>query len=194
MSAIALFHEDGKPAGIWYCSECRVVHAEEARAIRCHGTLTCACGSPVEIRYSSQCNACDCAAWSERMRTQEAARFEKAQKIPAVDYGGPVYADGVGPEWFETLDEYFEYVEDDDAAIAAYLWATKNVGVRRVSTEDLTESLFDGMWEDADESDLNGIPELAEALDAFNEANKSVRVWNIDYTRAIVGIAERKAA
>lgn len=194
MSAIALFHQDGKESGVWYCSECRAVHATEQAAIQCHATLLCACGEAVKQRGYTQCSKCDSAAWDERCRKTEAERFEAAQKIPAAEYAGAVYADGVGPEWFETLDDYLEYIEDDGIAPAPYVWAAKNIGVRKVTTEDVTESLLDGMWDEADESDLNGMAELAAALDAFNAANEFVTVWNVDYTRAIVAIEERRAA
>jgi hypothetical protein len=156
--------------------------------------LLCSCGQPVKQRGYTQCNACDSVAWNEKCRKREAERFEAAQKLLAAEYDGPVYAEGVGPEWFETLDECLEYLADDELPALPYVWATKDIGVRKVDTGDVTESLIDNMWEDADESDLNGIAELAEALEAFNEANRSVNVWNVDYTRAIVGLAERTAA
>ncbi len=193
MSAIELFHQDGKAAGVWYCSECRVVFHVEADAQRCHGTLLCACGQPVKQRGYTQCSACDQAAWNEKVRAQEAERFEAAVKIAATDYDGPVYVDGEGPEYFETLAEYLEYIEDDGREPAPYVWATKVVGLRKVTTEDVTESVLDDMWEDADESSLNGMEELAEAIAAFNLANESVAIWHADYTRAIV-LETRKAA
>ena len=42
------------------------------------------------------------------------------------------------------------------------------------------------MWEDAAVDDLNGVDELQTAVDAFNEANKSVTVWMVDCSTAIL--------
>lgn len=189
MSAVELFHQDGKTAGIWYCSECRVVHATETRATLCHGQAICSCGKPVERPgYKSEaiCDACDMAARDAKRCAAESKRFAKAVKIPQAEYSGPVFADGIGPEWFEELDQYLEYVEDEEVAFPPYVWAAKPRSLRKVDTSDVTESLLDDMWEDADESDLNGVVELAEALDAFNAANESVVIFDVDYSRAVL--------
>jgi hypothetical protein len=186
MSAIELFHQDGKTAGIFYCSECRIVHANETAAQACHGTLTCECGAevPRNRRYSGLCDACDGKKWREKIAREELARYEKAEKIKADAWDGPVYADGIGQEWFENIDELFEYCEESEQP--EYVWASKNVGIPRADMEDITTNILDNMWEDADVDDLNGTEELQAALDAFNAANKSVVVWNVDYSKAIL--------
>jgi len=50
----------------------------------------------------------------------------------------------------------------------------------------VTCNLLDNMWDDADTSDLNGVEELEAALKAFNEANESVQMWEVDYSTAIM--------
>ena len=78
------------------------------------------------------------------------------------------------------VDQFLEGQEPE------YVWACKDVGVRKVSTDWIYENLLDGMWEDADEGDLNGREELEAAIAAFNKANESISVYEPDYTTAIL--------
>ena len=176
--------EDGSMAatGIFYCSECRVVHATESQAQRCHGETLCACGEKIEDRYGDLCPKCRTKKWKDEGSTREAARFEKATKISEADYKGEmVYLD----------DRYFSDVEDaiDDylpGQEPEYVWACKDQGVPFANTESIYENLLENMWEDADVSDLNGVDELEAAVKAFNEANRSITVFVPDYSTAIL--------
>lgn len=66
------------------------------------------------------------------------------------------------------------------------MWACKGHGIPTVDLEDVTTNIIDNMWDDADTGDLNGIDELEAALAAFNRANESVRLWEPDYSTAIL--------
>src|SRR6266404_330626 len=109
MPAIELFHGDGKSAGAWYCSECRVVNVNKEQAEYCHGKRLCECGRPSQDRHTNLCIDCANRQWRERIERDELARFEKADKIEAKDYTG---------EQVFLNDRYYETVEE---AIETYL-------------------------------------------------------------------------
>ena len=184
MPAIELFHQDGKPAGIFYCSNCMVVASSQDMAESCCGERLCACGKPIASKHRAACYDCDNKAWHERMDREEMARFKKAAKVNAADYTG----DRVfwGDDCFESIEEAIERAEDGGGPVPKYLWAAKNQGVPEARIDDLLDRLIEGMWEDADYNDLNGIPELEKAIAEFNEANRGTPVWMVDFSTAIV--------
>lgn len=192
MSAIPLFHEDGKPAGVWYCSECRTVGPTAEYAERCHGTLACkTCGEPIESSRRSAyniCSECEEKAWRERQAAKEADRFEKAKKITAAEWPGWVYREGCGGEYFREVEDVIERMQDDSegADPPRYVWAAKDVGVSKVDIDDVVSNILDNGWEDMELSDLNGVAEMEAAIDAFNEANASIEVYLPDYSIAIL--------
>ena len=184
MPAIELFHQDGRTAGAWYCEKCRAVHGTEEGATLCHGESLCACGKPTRSRYDNQCQDCNSKAWRERMDREEMARYEKAVKVPQAEWTGyQVFWDD---RYFDTVEEAVEHAEADGGSTPEYIWAAKNQGVPKATIEDLVSRLVEDMWEDAEVDDLNGVDELQTAVDAFNEANKSVTVWMVDYSAAII--------
>jgi hypothetical protein len=181
-NAIKLYKQDGTTAGIFYCSECRCVYKTESEAANCHGEKTCACGKVIERRFYEKCNACDDREWREKRIAEEFARFEKAKKITDSEYTGDMISDGENfySDLEDALDRYLEGQEPE------YLWACKDVGVPKASAEGIYDHLLENMWEDADVNDLCGIDELEAAIAAFNEANKEVHVYQVDYSTAIL--------
>jgi len=180
--AIELYKKDGSTAGIYYCSECRVVHATKEQAEQCHGERICACGQKLSSRYRNECDKC----WYEKSKKESAekelARFEKANKISEGEYQGGMVNDGDNfyEDVEEAIDKYLEGQEPE------YVWACKDVGVPLVNSDSIVENMLENMWEDADSSDLNGLDELDVAIKKFNEANKSIAVWQPDYSTAIL--------
>lgn len=186
--AIELYKKDGTTAGIFYCSECRIVYKTKDEADNCHGDKMCPCGKKIERRYYAICNDCQSEKWNEESRLKEEAAFEKAKKIPASEYAGEmIFLDDKYHQSLEdALDDYLEGQEPE------YVWACKDIGVPKASTESLYENLLENMWEDADVYDLNGVDELEAAVTAFNEANKSISVWEPDYSLALLITKETK--
>jgi hypothetical protein len=191
MSAIELYKEDGTTAGIFYCSQCRIVHRTREEAEFCHGERLCACGKKIESIHSrqSKCSECDGKEWKEKERKREAERFEAATKISASDYKGEhVYLDDKYYDCVEdAIDQYLEGQEPE------YVWACQDKSLPEVDMEDVTCNLIDNMWDDADVSDLYGVEELESALKTFNEANKGIQLWEPDYSVAIL-VGPRTAA
>lgn len=183
-TAIELFLADGKPSGIFYCSECRAVFNVRATAQRCHGVTHCDnCGVELGKRqphYRTTCEACDSAAWREKQTKEEFERYQKATKISSGDWNGDQVF--FGDQYYDSLEDAIDQCEQPPE----YVWAAKNTGVPKATSQDLYELVVEGMWEDADFNDLNGTEELEAALASFNAANESITVWMVDYSTAIV--------
>ena len=181
--AIELYKADGKTAGIFYCSECRVVYRTEDEAKWCHGERLCACGEKItQGYYQRTCGACDTKAFREKEAAKEAERFEKARKIKESEYTGEhvMCGDSFYDSVEDSIDQFLEGQEPE------YVWACKEHGIPKVDLEDITSNMLDNMWDDADTSDLNGLEEMEAALDAFNKANESIQMWEPDYSTAIL--------
>ena len=186
-TAVELYkkHEDGtmEPCGIFYCSQCRIVHRTKEEAEWCHGERLCACGKKITRGYfQRKCNECEHKEWKEKEREKEAEGFEAATKIKESEYTGDHVYCG---------DKYYDSVEDaiDQYLVGQepeYVWACRTHGIPTVDVEDVTTNILDNMWDEADINDLNGVEELEEALKAFNKANESIQLWEPDYTTAIL--------
>jgi hypothetical protein len=177
--------QDGeyKGTGIFYCSECRVVHPNKEQAEWCHGERLCACGSKVTQGYFQRlCSECDRKEWREKEAKREQERFDAAKKITAAEYDGAhVY---LGDKYFDSVEEAIdEFLEGQEPE---YVWACTDHGIRKAELEDVTQSIVENMWEDADTNDLNGLDELQTAIDAFNKANESLQMWEPDFSTAIL--------
>jgi hypothetical protein len=186
--AIELYKADGTTAGIFYCSECRIVYASKEQADCCHGEHLCACGKKVtKGHFQHMCEECARKDWHDKEEAKEAERFEKATKIKASDYAGDhvMCGDKFYDSVEDAVDQFLEGQEPD------YVWACQDSHLPKVDLEDVTCNLLDNMWDDADTSDLNGIEELETALGAFNKANESISLWELDYSTAIL-VEKRK--
>jgi hypothetical protein len=183
MSAVELYKADGTTAGIFFCSQCRIVHRSQEEAEWCHGEKLCSCGKKItQGYYQRKCNECDSKEWKEKERKKESERFEAATKITEAEYKGEhVYC---GDKYYDSVEDAIDqYLEGQEPE---YVWACIDKSLPSVDVEDVTSNLLDNMWDDADVSDLYGVDELEAALKAFNEANKGIQLWEPDYNVAIL--------
>lgn len=187
MNAINLHLPDGTPSAVWFCSTCRTVERSQHLAEQCCSPVKCeTCGKEVETKYYTKCRSCCLAADAAK----EAARFEKATKVPDSEYDGWVYD---GNEFFPCVESLVEHIEDqhdgeDPCSLPLYCWACTPERIIHDGSS-LLHRLFDGLegWDEFDPSkDLDGIPALHAALNAFAETNKEVVTYNPDFTRAII--------
>src|SRR5688572_13682432 len=117
MNPTELFHADGKPTGIFYCSECRVVQRSKTLAEGCCVNTCADCGKEHDLKYHTLCRACD----DKRIAQRERERFEKAEKLKPENYSGPVYVDD--DQYHRSLDEYLDNQESSGEEVAEYVWA-----------------------------------------------------------------------
>jgi hypothetical protein len=185
MKPIPLFHEDGKTAGIFYCSQCRIVARTREAAEQCCAPAKCsACGAEAK-QYYTKCEACLSA---DRIK-READRFEKAEKVESWD--GPVYCDSIGwnEGYFRDLGELEDWIadqyEEDGIAIPPYAWACNSIPFCQVDIDRIIENATQEAFEDWD-GETEGYAELKAAIEKFNEANKALVSWKPNYKLAVV--------
>lgn len=182
MNAKDLFLSDGKSAGVFYCSQCRIVHREIESAESCCRPNKCACGADCE-KYYTLCPTCRVNQETER----EAAKFSTAEKVTSWD--GWVYCEGLGNEGFaQCVEELMEFADDPDGVLPAYVWTCDPVQFAHASVGDILRHIEeDGeSYEDFDARTLDGIPELEKAIEAFNTANEKVVSHQVNYKRALI--------
>jgi len=185
MNATNLHLPDGTPTQVWFCTTCRIVHRTQQSAESCCTPVLCeTCQQPVAEKHWTKCRTCRDTA----IAAKEADRFEKAAKIPDTEYDGWVYLKGDFFDCVESLVEHLESQHDgeDPCSLPLYCWACTSEKV--IDGSSLMHRLLDGIeaWDEFDPTkDLDGIPALQIALEAFAEINKEVVTYNPDFTRAI---------
>lgn len=113
--------------------------------------------------------------------------MEKAMLVE--DYDGPVYCEGVpggsyGDGYFSDVDELADAIADlEDCTIeCAYCCTSSRAAF--IDLDNVLEHAMQDALEDAIDH-LNGRDELQAAVDAFNEANKDLLSWDVDYSRKV---------
>ncbi len=181
MSAVQLFHEDGTPAGVWYCSECRRGLKTQEQAESCCEPRTCQrCGGDTQ-KYFAVCSVCQ-----RRERDEKAAaKLAAAELVP--DYDGWVWANGRGHNdgFFQDIDELLDHLmdyPDEDRPEFVHCCRPRQLAV---DLSDILERLDENGWEEMTEH-ASGVDEFSKAIDAFNEANADTfTVWEIDTKRKV---------
>lgn len=129
-------------------------------------------------------------ASSYYLKEQEKRRFEKAEKIPAAEWDGPVYWN----EYYTTVDECIESQKDlwdendGEFELPKYVWACDKVEpICHLDYYYIVESATeDNSFEDWDIDELKGKEELMAALDKFNELNKNQVSWYSNEKIAVI--------
>jgi hypothetical protein len=193
MKSKQLFHEDGKPSGVWYCGECGRIHRNAGFAASCCDWRCSKCGQPAPKGWTI-CDPCR----AKQDDAKERAQFDAAEKV--TEWDGWVFCDGMDYNngFFEGIAEFLDFCEDESEPgvghnLPEYVWTCKANHFVKVDCGDITERMADSAYEDWDPDDLNGIPELTSALAAFVAANKDVVSYAPDYTKAVLLAAATKA-
>jgi hypothetical protein len=184
MNATELFHKDGRPAGVFYCGECRIIFKDASSAELCCGSYKCEdCGKGTGSRSWLVCDGCR----SERDRKRELERFERAEKL--TDWDGWVYDEGSGRNGYhQSVADLLEFYEDEERQPPEYVWACDSTAFATLGIDRVKDWILDGgdAYEDFDPDDLNGLEELSRALEKFNEANAAVLSYHPNYKRAVL--------
>lgn len=188
MNAYELFHKDGRTAGAFYCSKCRVIHPSNEAAEQCCAPYKCQyCGKETERNYHTCCDACRAIKDDER----ELERFTKSEKL--TEWDGPVYSEGLGYRdgFFESVADMIEELgdaadENDEVTPVTYVWTCRKIPFAIASLDTITERITEEGYEDFDPDDLNGLKELEDAIDKFNKVNNDIVKHEPDFNVSVL--------
>lgn len=186
MQAKELFVKDGQSAGVWFCSECKIVKRTEAEAEKCCTPRECqSCGIPLakERRAYLVCERCwDCErAKKHHERLDKAQEVDPSESVMFMVEEFSCHDDG----WFHGLDEIIDYGFDEDPDCRPEFAFCSKAEQRSIDLGDILERVCEDGYEDMGEN-LFDTKELQEAIDRFNERNKEcLKVYNVDYTRKV---------
>ena len=115
-----------------------------------------------------------------REREEHAKLASEAKQDP--DWTGWVYSDdysGGNDGYFESPEDFMERLTEDidrnpDMARPAFVWATTSRPIVNIDVDDVIGLITEDRPENWEESDLNGVKELKEALEKFNAANTAL--------------------
>lgn len=203
MNAFELYTQDGKSTGLFVCGECKIIYSPKFVAI----------GKDVKESAEECCNR-KCKYCEEKLEKQtgytvcdkcrkrieeekEKERFEKAQKIMAKEWDGPVFTEYLSHNdgYFENMDDLEDYLEDhnedykgeEKVAIPEYVWACNRNKLSKIDVYDVCEGyVIDYLPEDWDLENLNGLDDLQKALDKFVADNQDVWTYDVNYKKAII--------
>jgi len=179
VTPIQLHLPNGQPTDVYFCGTCRRVGTEASALECCASRRCCDCGNPTE--FFPACPACI----SRRKSATELDRFTKAIKL--TEWGGPVFCEGYGRNdgFFSSISDLLGGMDDDDT-VPAYVWTCTSTQFVSVDVDEIADRLSEQAPENWEPIDLNGVPELTAALEAFCEANRDAVRWDPDYSRCVV--------
>lgn len=196
MDAYQLFTEAGTATRVWVCGKChhlrggsaeRADGREEAESC-CRPKCCPDCGAELPPLRSGwiRCSSCQ----GKRDQAQTLARQAAAETV--ADWDGWVYWDGHGTNdgFFESLDELLDWHADevddheDAAPLPEFVFCCRTIPFRKVDVGDIKERCVEDSFDGA-EAQLQGLTELAAALEAFNAANVLLVSYEPDWKRVV---------
>lgn len=192
MNAIFLHLPDGTATEWSMCSVCHMVASPGNLDLseKCCACYDCGEPLPKDERtpyatggssslYHRECER-------RRREAREADILEKAEII--TDYTGPVYLDGVrgsamGEGYFRDVEELAGSLDFLEGQRPAFAHCCVERGFS-LDIESILEDATQEMYEDCYD-DLNGLDELQQAIDTFNQANESIKTWECDNKRKV---------
>lgn len=185
MEAKELFVADGKSAGVWYCSKCKIVKKTEAEAEGCckpRLCRDCGCELPSD-RWTVNCSKCS-DAWYAKQRQD---RLEKAELVDAGDQIMFMVEELCGHDdgWFRDIDEIIDYCFDEEPGCYPEFAFCSKPEQRQIDISDVLERICEDGYEDMGDN-LSGVRELEAAIHTFNVLNEDrLKVYNVDYSRKV---------
>lgn len=200
MNATELFKADGKPAGVFFCEQCRIVKRTQEEAEKCCRPAICACGTEIKELHYSDCHACRQLRYALEDEERERNRFEKATKIPEAEYEGPVLCERVNYNdgYFRDTGELHDMLSDEDLLSdmtegfpedfipPLYAWACHVDPICHLDLHTVLENACQEEPENWDSRRLKGTDDLKKALETFNDLNKEEVVWTPNYKLAVL--------
>ena len=168
------------------CGTCRVVaHSREAAAACCAPRKCETCGQDIGHSWCKPCS-------DKRTAKAEQARVDKATKVPAAEYSGPLFTEEVnagdyGEGYFSDEAALRDACDDSGEEMPVYAWACKSQRLT-LDAGSIVEDALEN--QQAHEGAGDAIPEAAMAeLEAFVTAwaeKHGPTSWRPDYSRAVV--------
>ena len=165
MNAISLFTEGGQKTNVSYCSKCKVPALHDLAETCCTMSKCESCGKDTGYRTASFCSEC-----------RDKRAMDKAEKLD--DWTGPVV---FNDHYYESLDDMLDCNDD----LPEFVYVAETVPFPKISIKDFLQNYCEDLFEDAEEH-LDGADELAEAFEAFNEANRGNTYWVESGKRAVL--------
>ena len=188
---IALVNQDDPSKVIAYaCGECGAVVGvnklteEQAKGLAANhcGPWTCEkCGTEHDRSYQPTCRVCFDRVNNERRAKQEAARFDKAEKITAHD--GPVYSEEFD-QFFADVDDMLDWCACEQVMPPDYVWPC-SVSYPSLMMDDVCDMALREHMDSNVEGELEAQKELADFLDEWN-AKQTSELWEPRYGQVVV--------
>lgn len=178
MTPQELFLSDGKPAGVWFCSKCKLVHGQLLLAERCCDPKCSKCGVSCQPYYTL---CAECLRESHALREREL--FKKAQKIPEHEWSGGVF---LGETFYSSVDDMRDYESDEDLSHIHYVWSAAPEKFVHIDVDSVIDGILEHGYDGFDSDDINGVAALKQAIDDFNEANRDNLSYSDDKSKAII--------
>lgn len=175
MNPFALYTVDGKKPVSFVCGKCRRIHTEEGFAEHCCSVGQCEeCGAGTTSYYIKLCRDC-----------RNTLFIRDAEKI--FDWGGPVYLEGIGGEFFSNLQELLEELEaegigEDGWPEYVFLCTAEGLSATEIFEGILSE--IEDYHFIEDRRSLCGTNDLAEAIEKFVNDNVDIETFQPDFKRA----------
>jgi hypothetical protein len=166
------------------------IEAARLAAERCCNPKCLECGRVLSLKYHTECEEC-----KNRRYARDRLRWLKRQQVELPQDGVPVYAEGVGNEFFADMDELYEWCldEDSEAVLPAWVHPCSERQAFKLDADDM----FERMSEELPECFDGETPEMGTALvafvDTFNAA-QSRMVWEIEPIVWVLNEAAFRAA
>jgi hypothetical protein len=164
------------------------IEAARVVAERCCNPKCLECGRVLSLKYHTECDEC-----KNRRFARDRLRWLKRQPVELPQDGVPVYAEGVGNEFFADMDELYEWCQDYEGELPAWVHPCSERPAFKLDVEDI----FERMSEDLPECAEGDTPEKADALiaavDTFNAA-QTVMTWEIRHVVWVLDEAAFRAA
>lgn len=116
---------------------------------------------------------------------RERKRFEKAEKIPAAEWNGPVYWND---NYYSDVDDFLDQMADEEFfEDVKYVWACDDVRPAcQLDLDSIIESATEDAYEDFETDDLTGLEDLEKAIETFNKLNEKPETWYSNEKIAII--------
>jgi len=112
----------------------------------------------------------------------EKERVEKAEKLEA--WGGWVYLEGIGSEYFPSVEDLLDVLEDDGEETPEFAFICKPIQFHAPSAERIIEWACEDHYDEASER-IKGEAPLSRALQEFERKNRHIVSYEPDYKRMV---------